>query len=50
MPMITEGKHLYIFGRQKLKKKEGETQKFQIIINIYKVEDTNDLPKFTYER
>ena len=24
MPMITDGKHLYIFGRNKMKKKDGE--------------------------
>ena len=40
MPMITEGKNLYVFGRNKLKKKEGESQKYSIIVNIYKIESS----------
>ena len=50
MPLITDGKNLYIFGRSKLKKKDGENQKYQILINIYKIDNTEKIPKFIYER
>ena len=50
MPIITDGKNLYIFGKSKLKNKDGENQKYQIVININKIDDTEKIPIFNYER
>ena len=55
MPMITDGSHLYVFGRQRKKsatEASGAEHKYIIIVNIYKVENSEgqDLPSFKYVR
>lgn len=55
MPIITDGSHLYVFGRQRKKQAteaSGAEHKYIIIINIYKVDgsENQDLPSFKYLR
>jgi len=56
MPIITDGKHLYVFGRNKLKRADGKAEKPAIVVNIYEIEraaesgSSHNVPSFSYRR
>lgn len=49
LPIITEGKNLYVFGRQK-KKKPDQSDQVVIVINVYKIVRESELPEFKFIR